>query len=159
MRHAWVAATVVIVVGCGHGTAAKKPDQKAAESAPATTDPQASVTADERPIESQNTGERQQDERADAAQTERQDKPVDSTPQVRGDTKERAMAQIVEFKNQMCACKDATCTQRVSDDMRKWADEMNRSGEKPPQMTDDDARQAKTIGEELKQCMQKAFNK
>jgi hypothetical protein len=68
-----------------------------------------------------------------------------------------AMAKMTEFKNEMCACKDAKCAQDISDKMTKWGEEQSKGKKEPPKMNDADQKKAATIGEEMGKCMQAAM--
>ena len=68
-----------------------------------------------------------------------------------------AMKKMHEFADKMCACKDTTCAQAVSDEMTKWGQEMAQSMEEPPVMTEEDTKEATEIGERMGKCMQAAF--
>jgi hypothetical protein len=68
-----------------------------------------------------------------------------------------AMAKMSEFKNEMCACKDAKCAQEVSDKMTKWSQEQSKNQKEPPKMSEEDTKKAAAIGEEMGKCMQAAM--
>jgi hypothetical protein len=68
-----------------------------------------------------------------------------------------ALKKMAEFKDQMCACKDTACAQRVSDVMTSWAQELSKEQTEPPKMTEEDTKKATEIGEEMGKCMQKAM--
>lgn len=67
------------------------------------------------------------------------------------------MKRMAQFKDQMCACKDATCAQQVSDDITKWSQEMTRAQREQPEMTEEDTKQAADIGEQMGKCMMSAM--
>jgi hypothetical protein len=69
---------------------------------------------------------------------------------------DEALAKMAEFTDEMCACKDSPCAQRVADHMTKWAQEQ-MSGSEPPKMTDEQTQRAAKIGEQLGACMQTAM--
>ncbi|HEY5921625.1 MAG TPA: IPT/TIG domain-containing protein [Kofleriaceae bacterium] len=69
----------------------------------------------------------------------------------------RAMKKMAEFRDQLCACKDAPCVELVSDSMTKWSQEMAREQRDPPRMTEEDTKQAAEIGEQMGKCMQAAM--
>jgi hypothetical protein len=69
----------------------------------------------------------------------------------------KVMAKMVEFKDQMCACKDMACAQKVSDGMTTWSQEMAKQQDEPPKLTEEETKQATQIGEQLGRCMQKAM--
>jgi hypothetical protein len=70
----------------------------------------------------------------------------------------RAFKQMTIYKDQMCACKDSACAQRISDDMTKWAQEEARNNAEPPPMTEEDTKQFTELGEQMGTCMQKAMS-
>jgi hypothetical protein len=67
---------------------------------------------------------------------------------------DEALAKMAEFKDEMCACKDSPCAQRVADHMTKWAQEQMSGTSEPPKMTDEQTQRATKIGEQLGECMQ-----
>jgi hypothetical protein len=69
-----------------------------------------------------------------------------------------ALAKMDEFTIAMCACTDAACAQRVSDDMTRWSQEMARTQRRPPKMTAADTERAAAIGEKMGRCMQNAMS-
>jgi hypothetical protein len=71
---------------------------------------------------------------------------------------EKALAKMEEFKDKLCACKDAACTQHVSDEMSKWAQDAAKDQTEPPHMTEEDTKRATAIGEEMGTCMQAAMS-
>ena len=68
-----------------------------------------------------------------------------------------AMNKMGEFKDKMCACKDAKCAQSVSDDMTKWGQEQSKAMTEPPKLSDEQVKQATDIGEQMGNCMVKAM--
>jgi hypothetical protein len=69
----------------------------------------------------------------------------------------KAMAKMAEFRDQMCACKDMACAQKVSDGMTTWAQEEAKESTEPPKMSEAEIKQATAIGEQMGRCMQKAM--
>jgi len=67
------------------------------------------------------------------------------------------MAAMTHFADEMCACHDTSCAQRVADEMTKWSQEMAKDQSKPPKMTDDDVKRATALGERMGKCMQEAM--
>lgn len=88
------------------------------------------------------------------AQQDRLNKTTVALPS--GDTA-RIFAKFMKFTDDMCACKDSACAQRVSDEMTKWSQEMSRSEREPPRMTEEDQKRAAEIGERMGKCMQTAM--
>lgn len=66
------------------------------------------------------------------------------------------MEAMSRFKDEMCACIDAACAQRVSDEMTKWAQEHYKD-DAAVKMSEDDMRAATEIGMQMAQCMTKAM--
>ncbi len=60
----------------------------------------------------------------------------------------RALAKLTVYKDELCACRDKACMDRVSEEMSAWAKAQPDDG-----MTDDVTRQATAIGEEMGKCM------
>lgn len=88
---------------------------------------------------------------------EQEDKLSETTAALTSMTFARAMKAMTAFKDQLCACKDAACVEKVSDAMTKWSMEMSKKEDKPPKMTEADTKQAAAIGEEMGKCMQAAM--
>lgn len=74
-----------------------------------------------------------------------------------GASTREAIAKMTELKDKMCACQDAACAQRVSDEMTQWGQQMVRDQRDPPKMSEDDIKKASEIGEQMGRCMQKAM--
>jgi hypothetical protein len=88
---------------------------------------------------------------------EQEDKLAAATAPLTSFTFSRAMKAMTEFKDQLCACKDAPCVEKVSDAMTKWSMEMSKKHEDPPKMTEAETKQASDIGEQMAKCMQAAM--
>jgi hypothetical protein len=82
--------------------------------------------------------------------------PAPAPPPPRSKSDE-ALAKMAEFTDEMCACKDSPCAQRVADHMTKWAQEQMSGTSEPPKMTDEQTQRATKIGEQLGTCMQTAM--
>jgi hypothetical protein len=67
-----------------------------------------------------------------------------------------AMAKMTEFKDKMCACKDAACAKSVSDEMTKWSQDQAGKTKEPVKMSEADQKKATEIGTAMGECMQKA---
>jgi hypothetical protein len=66
-----------------------------------------------------------------------------------------AMKKMIEFKNQMCACNDSKCAQKVADDMTKWGQENAKT---PPGLLDEAAEKQMTdVSKQFADCMTKAM--
>jgi hypothetical protein len=89
---------------------------------------------------------------------QQQDKLNAATAPMSGTSTARVMKVMVGFKDQLCACKDAACVEKVSDAMTKWSMEMSKKEIPPPKMTEADTKQAAAIGEEMGKCMQAAMS-
>ena len=68
-----------------------------------------------------------------------------------------AMNKMGEFKDKMCACKDAKCAEGVSDELTKWSQEMAKTMQQPPKMSEADQKRAAEMGEQMGKCMQTAM--
>ena len=69
-----------------------------------------------------------------------------------------AIAKLQEFTDQMCQCRDATCAQKVGDELTKWGQEMAKRHPNPPSnMTEQQTKDINAIAEKLGMCMQKAM--
>jgi hypothetical protein len=64
---------------------------------------------------------------------------------------------MTDYKQQMCACKDPACAQRVSEAMTKWGAEQEKMDREPPQMSDDDTKRFGALGEAMGTCMQQVM--
>jgi hypothetical protein len=69
----------------------------------------------------------------------------------------KAMKAMERFGDEMCACKDTACAQKVSDEMTKWSQEEAKDQKESPKMTEDDIKRATAIGERMGKCMQTAM--
>ena len=69
-----------------------------------------------------------------------------------------AMAQMGEFKDHMCACKDndKDCAAKVDKEMADWA-EKNKGDKADMKMSDEDMKKATDIGMEMAKCRTKAM--
>jgi hypothetical protein len=67
-----------------------------------------------------------------------------------------AMAKMTEFKDKMCACKDAECAKKVNDDMTKWSQEQNAKTKGSVALSEADQKKATEIGTAMGDCQQKA---
>jgi hypothetical protein len=70
----------------------------------------------------------------------------------------RAMAKMVEFEGKMCACKDAECAKRVSDEMTVWSQAEAKKHTEPMKMTDEETKRAVELGTHMGECMQRAMS-
>lgn len=68
-----------------------------------------------------------------------------------------AMAKLTEFADQMCACHDSTCAQKISDEMVKWGQEQAKQQHDPPKMSEQMTKRFTEVGERLGKCMQQAM--
>jgi hypothetical protein len=68
-------------------------------------------------------------------------------------TRDELMAKFESFRDQMCACKDKTCAERVAAEMTTWSKQQSKD-KNPPRMTDEDTQRASRIGETMGRCMQ-----
>jgi hypothetical protein len=70
----------------------------------------------------------------------------------------KAMAMMNQFTDQMCACRDTACAQRVSDEMTKWSQEEAQHDRKPPKFTTEQTKHFTEVGERMGKCMQQAMS-
>jgi hypothetical protein len=65
------------------------------------------------------------------------------------------LAKLTELKNKMCACKDKTCSEKVSDEYSMWSQTHAKSdGDKPGTPGEEDQKMEE-LTEELTQCLLK----
>ncbi len=71
-----------------------------------------------------------------------------------------AVAKMTEFKDQMCACKDKACADKVQEGMTKWSQEMaTKAGDKKDQKADEATMKKMTeVGQAYGECMTKAMS-
>jgi hypothetical protein len=70
---------------------------------------------------------------------------------------EHAFAAMSKFRDQMCACTDTACAQKVAEDMTKWGQEESKDDREPPKMSDEEVKRFTQLGEDMGHCMQKAM--
>jgi len=70
---------------------------------------------------------------------------------------EAVMAKLQEFGAKMCACKDNTCAEGVSNEMTKWSVEVAKTQTEPVTMTEQDQDRAVKIAQQMGECMQEAM--
>ena len=63
-----------------------------------------------------------------------------------------------KFADDMCACKDTACAQRVSDAMVKWGQDTTRNAKQTPKMSEQETKDVTKIAERLGTCMQTAMS-
>ena len=70
---------------------------------------------------------------------------------------EAAVDQMEQFTDELCACRDSICAQRVQERMSRWANDMAKENArtKPDKATQE--RMTK-VGERMGACMQKALS-
>jgi len=83
---------------------------------------------------------------------------VPSLPEPTSPGVAEAMATMSRFKDEMCACKDTSCAQKVSDEMAKWSQAQAKRTTPPPKMTDEAVKRATELGEAMGTCMQRAMS-
>lgn len=71
-----------------------------------------------------------------------------------------AVAKMTEFKDQMCACKDKACADKVQESMTKWSTDMAaKAGENKDQKADEATMKKMTeVGQAYGECMTKAMS-
>jgi hypothetical protein len=82
------------------------------------------------------------------------DKLKQATASLGSATARRALKAMEEFRDRLCACKDAACAEEVSSDMTKWSQEMSRTEKSPPALSDAEAERAGAIGDKMGECLQ-----
>lgn len=66
-----------------------------------------------------------------------------------------AIAKLTELKDRMCACKDKTCSDKVSKEFSRWSQEQEKSdGDKPGTAGEEDPKMEE-VTEQLSQCLMK----
>jgi hypothetical protein len=70
----------------------------------------------------------------------------------------KVMAQFSVFSDQMCACRDKACVDKVTDEMTRWSQEMAKQDQAPPHMSEEQIKAATEIGERMGKCMQSAMS-
>jgi hypothetical protein len=75
-----------------------------------------------------------------------------------GDAAE-AVTQMTKFKDEMCACKDKACADKVQESMTKWSTDMAaKAGDKKDQKPDEATMKKMTeVGTQYGECMTKAM--
>jgi hypothetical protein len=69
-----------------------------------------------------------------------------------------SIAKMEGFKNDMCACKDKACSDKVTEAMTKWSQDMAKEGgDKEAKVSEDDAKKLASITEEMTKCMTKVM--
>ena len=63
-----------------------------------------------------------------------------------------AIDRLGEFADDMCACTDRTCADRVSQDMTRWSMELSKTHE-DLRPTEDEMEEASLVTERLSKCM------
>jgi hypothetical protein len=66
------------------------------------------------------------------------------------------VTKMTEFKDKMCACKDAACAKTVNDEMTKWNQEQQTKNKDGVKLSEADQKTATEIGTAMGDCMQKA---
>src|SRR5262249_31632510 len=67
-----------------------------------------------------------------------------------------AIAKMNEFATKMCECKTADCATKVSDEMAAWGKSQNK-GDKPGEVSPDDAKAMADATKKLSDCTQTAM--
>jgi hypothetical protein len=69
-----------------------------------------------------------------------------------------AMAKMSEFKDQMCACKDKACADKVQDSMNKWsAENAKNAGDSKDKPDEKTMKEMQDVGTKYGECMAKAM--
>jgi hypothetical protein len=67
-----------------------------------------------------------------------------------------AIAKMTDFKERMCACKDAACAKAVNEEMTKWAQDEAKKTNGPVKLSEADQKKSTDLGTQLGECLQKA---
>ena len=78
-------------------------------------------------------------------------------PDLTAEQMDERLAKLTEFKDAMCACRDAACAGQVSQQMTRWSQDMAMQQAQPPKLSPADQERAARIGEEMAVCMQSAM--
>jgi hypothetical protein len=67
-----------------------------------------------------------------------------------------AIARLTELKTKMCACKDKTCSDKVSAELAEWSQQQEKSeGDKPVAPGEQDSEKLEALKEEVASCLLK----
>lgn len=67
-----------------------------------------------------------------------------------------SIAKLTEIKNKMCACKDKTCSEKVSAELVEWSQAQEKSaGDKPASVSEGDSEKIEEVKDEISQCLLK----
>lgn len=81
----------------------------------------------------------------------------DTQQATRASSDAETIAKLTELADAMCACQDAACAKRVSEQMTAWSQQQTADQHGLPQMTEADQKRAMELGTKLGGCMQKAM--
>ena len=84
--------------------------------------------------------------------------PVDAAVDAAPTGTAAVMAQMSQFKDDMCKCGDRACAELVMQQISKWGQEMAKSAGEQPKMSEPDMKQMAAITEEMTNCMTKLFS-
>jgi hypothetical protein len=82
-----------------------------------------------------------------------------AAPVAAGDWFDEALGKMKIFSDQMCACKDMTCAQKVGSDMSDWGQKMEKDHPEPPKLSEAQNKSAADIGAKMNECMGKLTGK
>lgn len=83
--------------------------------------------------------------------------PADTPPPKPTSDLDTAIAEMKGFRDKMCACVDAACTQKVADEMTAWGEEMQKKLGDKPTFSEDQQKQLQAIGQQMGECMMKTM--
>ncbi|HZJ62198.1 MAG TPA: hypothetical protein VFD36_01645 [Kofleriaceae bacterium] len=63
------------------------------------------------------------------------------------------LAKMTAFRDQLCACKDPACAERITGELTRWAQEIAREPREEQRLTEADTRQIAEISEGFARCM------
>jgi hypothetical protein len=83
--------------------------------------------------------------------------PADTPPPQPTSDLDVAMAEMKGFRDKICACLDAACTQKVSDEMTAWGQEMQKKLGDKPKFSDEQMKDLQAVGQQMGECMMKTL--
>lgn len=73
---------------------------------------------------------------------------------------QQGLAALLRFRDQFCACTDANCATRVSDDMTKWSQEATKQwgeDQNHAKFTEEQTKEMSRVAQQMAECMSKAM--
>lgn len=67
-----------------------------------------------------------------------------------------SVAKLTEIKGKMCACKDKTCSDKVSEELVQWGQQQEKAaGDKSVALSESDTEKVEKVKEEIARCLLK----